>query len=330
MAELLKNRKTDEENANLAAIGENTVKRGFPYIKETFSLIDEIEKNTKELIKQEGSMTYGFKTLHEGAEYTTEQIQQVREHLNALSQNSENINQLTDQAFDSLETSLIEIDNSKKSINNLSTHMNSVSAAFEQISNSFVELQNEYTNINEFANIITNIASQTNLLSLNASIEAARVGDAGRGFAVVANEIKKLSVSTQNSAKDILEVLKKMTDIIEIMNNRSNEGGKIVASTSKLIEASDNQLEKIVYNENVLSKHMKQVKNSQIENQTEIQKIASNLTNIVEKSKKDNNYLDELIYSVQTKADYYIYILNHLNQIKILRESEGYDKHGLN
>ena len=40
----------------------------------------------KELIKQEGSMTYGFKTLHEGAEYTTEQIQQVREHLNALSQ----------------------------------------------------------------------------------------------------------------------------------------------------------------------------------------------------------------------------------------------------
>jgi hypothetical protein len=67
---------------------------------------------------------------------------------------------------------------------------------------------------------------------------------------------------------------------------------------------------------------MKHVKDSQAENQMEILEIAGNLSNIADKSIKDNSNLDELIYRVKTKADYYLYILNHLNQIKILRESE--------
>lgn len=295
----------------------------FHYTKETFCLVDEIEKNVKELMKQEGSMTFGYKTLHEGTGYTTEQIQQVREHLDSLSQNSDSISLLMDQAFESLQVSLREVDNSKKSMNNLSTHMNSVSNSFEQISNSFIQLKSEYANISQFANIITSIASQTNLLSLNAAIEAARVGEEGKGFAVVANEIKKLSENTQNSVKDILEVLKKMTDIIEQMNKKSVEGSKVVTSTTELIGASEDQLEKIVSTENAVNEHMKKVKASQAENKAEIQKIAGNLTNIVDKSIKDNDYLDELIYSVQHKADYYLYILNHLNQIRLLRETNS-------
>jgi len=320
MFKFLKSIKTDMDSSKATNSVNSTAKSEFPYTKETFCLIDDIEKNVKELMKQEGSMTYGYKTLHEGTGYTTGQIQQVREHLDSLSQNSDNICQQMDQAFESLQVSSKEVDNSKKSMDNLSTHMNSVSNAFEQISNSFIQLKSEYANISQFANIITSIASQTNLLSLNAAIEAARVGEEGKGFAVVANEIKKLSDSTQNSVKDILDVLKKMTEIIELMNSKSVEGSKVVASTTELIGISEKQLDKIVASEIVVNEHMKQVKDSQAANKLEIQKIAGNLSNIVDKSIKDNDYLDELIYSVQAKADYYLYILNHLNQIRILRE----------
>lgn len=68
------------------------------------------------------------------------------------------------------------------------------------------------TQITEAVNLITEIASQTNLISLNASIEAARAGEAGRGFAVVATEIKHLSEESSNSADRIIEIVNKLSE----------------------------------------------------------------------------------------------------------------------
>lgn len=68
------------------------------------------------------------------------------------------------------------------------------------------------TQITEAVNLITEIASQTNLLSLNASIEAARAGEAGRGFAVVATEIQHLSEESSNSADRIIEIVNKLSE----------------------------------------------------------------------------------------------------------------------
>lgn len=104
--------------------------------------------------------------------------------------------------------------------------LNALTEAMERISTTSREIQN-------IIGAIEDIASQTNLLSLNASIEAARAGEAGKGFAVVADQIGKLAADSAQSAVNTRELIEKA---LQEVDNGNEITGKTVAALNEILE----------------------------------------------------------------------------------------------
>ena len=94
--------------------------------------------------------------------------------------------------------------------------------------------------IREVTGLITEIAEETNLLSLNASIEAARAGDAGRGFAVVASQIQKLADQSSSSAKQIEEIVDRLISDSEQAVATMDQVKAIISKQSEDVEKTGN------------------------------------------------------------------------------------------
>jgi methyl-accepting chemotaxis protein len=115
-------------------------------------------------------------------------------------------------------------------------------AGLENVAVDIQEIARESEGLLEINAVMENIASQTNLLSMNAAIEAAHAGEAGRGFAVVADEIRKLAESSGKQSKTISGVLKKIKDSIDKITRSTNEVlGKFAAIDGGVRTVSDQE-----------------------------------------------------------------------------------------
>ncbi len=121
------------------------------------------------------------------------------------------------------------------------------------------ELGTSSERINEVVEVINEIADQTNLLALNAAIEAARAGEHGRGFAVVADEVRKLAERTQHATKEIAEMIAeiqtKTRDAIVAINSSADE----VEKDKGLAQNAKQALEEIINNANEISELISQL-----------------------------------------------------------------------
>lgn len=125
--------------------------------------------------------------------------------------------------------------NAGKVLNDLSVSAEDLNSNIMEISRQLEETSESVKDINKAATIISDVASETNLLSLNASIEAARAGEAGRGFAVVAGEISKLAEQTEKSVQEI-------SDTVDKLNSDFEKTGKLMQSLNRFADEQSESL----------------------------------------------------------------------------------------
>lgn len=104
------------------------------------------------------------------------------------------------------------------------------------LSDSIKTIENESAEIYKIINIIGNISAQTNLLGLNAAIEAARSGEQGRGFAVVAEEIRKLSITTKSNAEEIKKFIGNIDNNVSVTVGKGEQTLKAIQEQTKAIQ----------------------------------------------------------------------------------------------
>jgi methyl-accepting chemotaxis protein len=258
------------------------------------------------------------KNIEQMSERVALQSTSITESVVSLEEISSGVNTIAGNTSELSDISMQMKDQSEKGNENVEQvieQMNSINHSVKNSVDIIEKLQVRSQEIGQIVQVITEIASQTNLLSLNASIEAARAGEEGRGFAVVADEVKKLSEESRRSATQIIELIRFIQDETALAVEAISEGEQNVAKGIEVVKETGSLFKGMMIATDSVTSQIQEVSAATQQMVAETEQITASIKQLAELAEKNSAVSSEIKTSAQEQQASFDRIYDSANQM---------------
>jgi methyl-accepting chemotaxis protein len=286
-------------------------------------LIDELFDSVEDIKKTFEELRITMDSILSGASLSKEAADNAELSAKKLTETSENIAKIADNTTSKIETLKDIIGISTSKINTLISNVKIASVKNLNSAKMVDELEVQAEEIGNVVKTVARIADQTNLLALNAAIEAARAGEHGKGFAVVADEVRNLAEGAEKSTKDIRELIKTIQDIVKQSANRIKESSSKAEKQAEKGNEITKVLNSINYTVNVILESSKEINSYARNLQKTISMFAKQTDEITSISELAADTAEKASFDVNKQAKSFEDVKNIVEELsKISKEKE--------